>query len=133
MAADTLAALTERLRQFAAERDWEQFHSPKNLAMGVTAEAGELAAEFQWLEGPASHAPDAQRLERIRHEAADVLLYLVRLADRLQFDLVAAANAKIELNALKYPVEQFKGSARKYDEPLPPEPVSTAQVEPPRT
>jgi NTP pyrophosphatase (non-canonical NTP hydrolase) len=116
MTEDSLSRLTERLRRFAAERDWEQFHSPKNLAMGVTAEAGELAAEFQWIDGAASHAPDAAHLERIRHESADVLLYLVRLADRLGFDLVAAANEKIELNAAKYPVEKFRGSARKYTE-----------------
>jgi dCTP diphosphatase len=119
MPADSLHALTTRLRAFADERDWTQFHSPKNLAIGVAAEAGELVAEFQWLDEAASTAPDAERLERIRHEAADVLLYLARLADRLQFDLIEAANAKIELNARKYPVEQFRGSARKYDEPAP--------------
>lgn len=117
MTEDSLSSLTARLREFAAERDWEQFHSPKNLAMGVTAEAGELAAEFQWLEGPDSRTPDAERLERIRQESADVLLYLIRLADRLDFDLVTAANAKIDLNAIKYPIDRCKGSARKYSEP----------------
>ena len=114
--ADSLAGLTDRLRRFAAERDWEQFHSPKNLAIGVAAEAGELAAEFQWIDGADSYRPDAAHLDRIRHESADVLLYLVRLADRLQFDLVAAADEKIGLNALKYPVDKFKGSSRKYSE-----------------
>lgn len=116
MSTDSLAELTDRLRRFAAERDWEPFHTPKNLAMGVTAEAGELAAEFQWLDGQDSYHPDAERLERIRQEAADVLLYLVRLADRLDFDLVAAANDKISLNALKYPVELSRGSSKKYDQ-----------------
>ena len=116
MTDDSLAGLTERLRHFAAERDWEQFHSPKNLAIGVAAEAGELAAEFQWIEGADSYTPEAAHLERIRHESADVLLYLVRLADRLQFDLLAAANEKIGLNAVKYPVEKFRGSSRKYSE-----------------
>jgi len=113
---DSLVGLTDRLRRFAAERDWEQFHSPKNLAIGVAAEAGELAAEFQWIDGADSYRPDAAHLDRIRHESADVLLYLVRLADRLQFDLVAAADEKIGLNALKYPVDKFKGSSRKYSE-----------------
>jgi NTP pyrophosphatase (non-canonical NTP hydrolase) len=113
---DSLAGLTDRLRRFAAERDWDQFHSPKNLAIGVAAEAGELAAEFQWIDGADSYRPDAAHLDRIRHESADVLLYLVRLADRLQFDLVAAADEKIGLNALKYPVDKFKGSSRKYSE-----------------
>ncbi|MBC7781480.1 MAG: nucleotide pyrophosphohydrolase [Proteobacteria bacterium] len=115
MTHDSLSELTERVRQFAVARDWEQFHAPKNLAMGVSAEAGELAAEFQWLTGEESCAPDAERLARIRHEAADVLLYLVRLADRLDFDLVAAANAKIDLNGEKYPAEKVRGSATKYD------------------
>ncbi len=119
MPSDSLNALTERLRRFADERDWTQFHSPKNLAIGVAAEAGELAAEFQWLDEAASRAPEPERLARIRNEAADVLLYLARLADRLQFDLIEAANAKIELNAQKYPVERFAGSARKYNDPGP--------------
>jgi NTP pyrophosphatase (non-canonical NTP hydrolase) len=92
---ETLETLRDALRAFAAERDWDQFHSPKNLAIGVASEAGELAAEFQWIEGPASYHPEADHLDRIRHESADVLLYLVRLADRLQFDLVAAAEEKI--------------------------------------
>jgi len=113
---DSLVGLTARLRQFAAERNWEQFHSPKNLAMGVTAEAGELAAEFQWLDEAQSRVPEPERLERIRHESADVLLYLVRLADRLDFDLVQAANTKIDLNASRYPADEFRGSARKYTE-----------------
>jgi len=116
MSEDSLARLTVRLREFAAERDWEPFHSPKNLAIGVAAEAGELAAEFQWIDGTDSYHPDAAHLDRIRHESADVLLYLVRLADRLQFDLVAAAQEKIGLNALKYPADTFRGSSRKYSD-----------------
>jgi len=116
MPEDNLTQLTTRLRQFAAERDWEQFHSPKNLAMAVSAEAGELAAEFLWIEGPESRAPDAERLERIRFEAADVLNYLVRLADTLGFDLIAAANAKIDRNDLRYPADKVRGSSKKYDQ-----------------
>jgi NTP pyrophosphatase (non-canonical NTP hydrolase) len=114
--ADSLADLTERLRQFAAERDWDRFHTPKNLAMALTGEAGELAAEFQWLTEDESRALDPERLERVRQEAGDVLLYLARLADRAGFDLVAAAHAKIDLNAKHYPADRVRGSARKYTE-----------------
>ncbi len=113
---DSLGSLTERLRQFAAERDWDRFHTPKNLAMALTGEAGELAAEFQWLTEAESGALEPDRLERVRQEAGDVLLYLVRLADRAGFDLVAAAHAKIDLNARRYPAGQVRGSARKYTE-----------------
>ena len=113
---DSLNELTARLRAFAAARDWEQFHTPKNLAMALTAEAGELAAEFQWLEGAASLALDAEQLARVRDEAADVFIYLVRLADRLDFDLVAAANAKIDRNEARYPADQVRGQSKKYDE-----------------
>ena len=116
MTHDSLKELSTRLRAFAAERDWEQFHTPKNLAMAVTAEAGELAAEFQWLEGPASRVLDAERLARVRDEAADVFIYLARLADRLGFDLVAAANAKIDRNEARYPADQVRGQSKKYDE-----------------
>jgi len=116
MSHDTLNELTARLRQFAAERDWERFHTPKNLAMAVTAEAGELAAEFQWLEGPASLGLGAEHLARVRDEAADVCIYLVRLADRLGFDLVAAANAKIDRNEVRYPADRVRGQSKKYDE-----------------
>jgi NTP pyrophosphatase (non-canonical NTP hydrolase) len=111
-----LAALARRLREFATERDWEQFHSPKNLAMALVGEAGELAAEFQWMTEAQSKAPDAAQLARIRAESADVLNYLVRLADKLGIDLIAAANEKIEVNARRYPVEKVRGSSKKYTE-----------------
>jgi NTP pyrophosphatase (non-canonical NTP hydrolase) len=114
--ADSLSLLTQRLREFAAERDWEQFHSPKNLAMALTGEAGELAAEFQWLKDEESRHLDPERLQRVREEAGDVLLYLVRLADKLGFDLVEAAAMKMDLNAVRYPAEKVRGSAKKYDE-----------------
>lgn len=114
--ADRLDALTERLRAFAAERDWEQFHSPKNLAIALAVEAAELLEQFQWLTEEQSRAPDSARLQRVRHELADVLLYLLRLADRLQIDLCAAAAEKIEINAARYPAERVRGQARKYDE-----------------
>ncbi|MBP1626070.1 MAG: hypothetical protein H6Q00_545 [Holophagaceae bacterium] len=116
MTQDTLSDLTQRLRQFAAERDWERFHTPKNLAMALTGEAGELAAEFQWLTEAESQDLDPARMARVQQEAADVLLYLVRLADKLGFDLLEAARLKIEHNARNYPAEQVRGSARKYNE-----------------
>jgi NTP pyrophosphatase (non-canonical NTP hydrolase) len=113
---DSLDDLTRRLRDFAAEREWDRFHTPKNLAMALTGEAGELAAEFQWLTTEESLAPEAARLERVRQEAADVLLYLARLADKLGFDLIEAAQAKMALNAQRYPPHQARGNARKYTE-----------------
>jgi dCTP diphosphatase len=111
-----LPALARRLREFAEERDWEQFHSPKNLAMALVGEAGELAAEFQWMTEEHSKTPDSAQLARIRAEAADVLNYLVRLTDKLGIDLIAAANEKIEVNARRYPVERVRGSSKKYSE-----------------
>ena len=111
-----LPALATRLREFAAERDWDQFHSPKNLAMALVGEAGELAAEFQWMTEAQSKAPDPAQLARIRAESADVLNYLVRLADKLGIDLIEAAHEKIELNARRYPVDKVRGSSKKYNE-----------------
>jgi dCTP diphosphatase len=116
MNAKPLDDLTQRLRQFAAVRDWDQFHAPKNLAMALVAEAGELAAEFQWLTEAQSRAPDAEQLARIRAESADVLIYLIRLADKLGFDLLAAVDAKIEENERRYPADKVRGSSRKYTE-----------------
>ena len=116
MTSKPLDDLAQRLRQFAAIRDWDQFHPPKNLAMALVAEAGELAAEFQWLTEAQSRAPGAEQLARIRSESADVLIYLVRLADKLGFDLLAAADAKIEENERRYPADKVRGSSRKYSE-----------------
>ena len=100
---DNLDDLRERQRRFAAERDWEQFHMPKNLAMSVAIEAAEIMEHFQWLTAEQSTALDASVRREVAHEIADVLLYLVRLADVLEIDIAAAAREKIELNALKYP------------------------------
>ena len=108
--------LALRLREFTAARDWEQFHTPKNLATALVAEAGELAAEFQWLTAAQSSAPTVEQLERIRAESADVLIYLVRLADKLGFDLLAAAAAKITANEQRYPVDKVRGSSKKYNQ-----------------
>jgi dCTP diphosphatase len=116
MSAPSLQDLSLRLRQFTAERDWDQFHTPKNLAMALVAEAGELAAEFQWLTAAQSSAPTQEQLGRIRAEAADVLIYLLRLADKLGFDPLAAAAAKIEDNERRYPADKVRGSSKKYTE-----------------
>lgn len=111
-----LVELKERLRAFVAERDWEQFHSPKNLAMALSVEAAELVEIFQWLTEAESAAPDADRRRRAAEEMADVLWYLVRIADRLDIDLLQAAAEKLERNVVKYPAERVRGQARKYDE-----------------
>jgi dCTP diphosphatase len=108
--------LIQRLRAFAAARDWDQFHSPKNLAMALTSEAGELAAEFQWLTEDESRSPSPEQLAQIRTECADVLIYLIRLADKLNIDLIAAAHEKIEENERKYPADKVRGSAKKYSD-----------------
>jgi len=114
--ADALRTLQQRLAAFAAERDWQQFHSPKNLAMALSVEAAEVVEEFQWLTEAQSENLDADRRERVRLELADVLIYLLRLADRLDVDLLRAAEDKIEANARKYPAERVRGDARKYTE-----------------
>jgi dCTP diphosphatase len=111
-----LVALREALRRFAAERDWDQFHSPKNLAAALSFEAAELLEHFQWLTEEASRSLPEPAKARVAEEMADVLLYLVRLADKLDVDLAAAAVAKIARNAQKYPVDKARGSIRKYTE-----------------
>src|SRR5581483_4800703 len=95
---DILGRLRDELRRFAAERDWDQFHSPKNLASALSVEAAELLEHFQWLTEEQSRTLPPESLEQVTHELADVFLYLIRLADRLEVDLVAAATRKIELN-----------------------------------
>jgi NTP pyrophosphatase (non-canonical NTP hydrolase) len=111
-----LAPLRDSLRQFAAERDWDQFHSPKNLAMALAVEAAELLERFQWVtEEDSKRLPPAE-LARVREEMADVLNYLVRLADKLGIDLLEAARDKVALNAQKYPVEKARGNAKKYSD-----------------
>ncbi len=109
-----LLDLRDALRRFAADRDWDQFHTPKNLAMALSVEASELLEHFQWLTAEQSASLDTHTLQRVREELADVLLYLVRLADRLDVDLLAAAREKMVRNAEKYPVEKARGSSRKY-------------------
>ena len=113
---EVLRALQLRLAAFAAARDWEQFHSPKNLAMALSVEAAELVEEFQWLTEAESRALDKERRERVRLELADVFIYLLRLADRLDVDLMRAADDKMALNERKYPADRVRGDARKYTE-----------------
>jgi len=111
-----MISLRDALRQFAAERDWDQFHSPKNLAIALSVEASELLEHFQWLtEDQSSELPPEKRAE-VRDEMADVLLYLVRLADKLEVDLLDAAAKKIAQNAQKYPADQVRGSGKKYSD-----------------
>jgi NTP pyrophosphatase (non-canonical NTP hydrolase) len=98
-----LVTLRDALREFAAARDWRQFHSPKNLAMAMIVEAAELVEHFQWATQEESRAPSPEKLADIRDEIADTLIYLVELADALDIDLIAAARDKIVKNALKYP------------------------------
>ncbi len=111
-----LERLRDRLREFAAARDWNQFHSPKNLAIALSVEAGELLEQFQWLSDQESLILPNDKLEKIKDEIADVLLYLIRLADVLNVDLIKSADTKIEANAQKYPVDKSRGSAKKYTE-----------------
>jgi NTP pyrophosphatase (non-canonical NTP hydrolase) len=111
---DSLTELRELTRQFARERDWEQFHTPKNLAMALSVEVAELAEHFQWLPTGADAELDDAGRAGIRHELADVLLYLVQLADKSGVDLRAAALEKMALNAAKYPADQVRGAARTY-------------------
>ncbi|SMC26077.1 NTP pyrophosphatase, house-cleaning of non-canonical NTPs [Andreprevotia lacus DSM 23236] len=113
-----IVQLQQRLREFSAERDWDQFHTPKNLACALSVEAAELLELFQWLnDEQAQTAPQQPEFAtRLGEEISDVLLYLLRLADVTGIDLAAVVERKIALNALKYPAEQARGHARKYDQ-----------------
>ncbi len=105
--------LRERLRAFARARDWEQFHSPKNLSMALIVEAAELVEHFQWLTEAQSTRLDPKTFQAVEEEVADVFIYLVRLSDLLGIDLLDAAARKIALNEKKYPAEEVRGSAKK--------------------
>src|SRR3954470_15458432 len=110
------ARLRDLVRVFVAERDWDQFHSPKNLATALSVEAAELLEHFQWLQHGRVEELGDDKLREVRHEMADVLVYLVRLADKLDVDLFAAVQEKMVLNRAKYPADQVRGDARKYHE-----------------
>jgi NTP pyrophosphatase (non-canonical NTP hydrolase) len=111
-----LERLRDEVRKFVGERDWDQFHSPKNLAMALSAEAGELLEIFQWLTEEQSRSLDPAAQAAASDEIADVLIYLVRLADKVGVDPIAAAHRKLGANAEKYPVEKSRGSSKKYNE-----------------
>ncbi len=116
MAEASLDQLKQRLRRFVAERDWDQFHSPKNLSMALIAEAAELVEHFQWLTEEQSANLTQEKLAEVELELADIQIYLVELADRLQLDLMAAVEKKLAINASKYPAEKVRGSSKKYTE-----------------
>ena len=112
--ADSLAELQSAIDAFVAERDWAQFHAPKNLAMGVAIEAAEIMEHFLWCSGEESSALDAAKRAEVANEIGDVLIYLIELGRSLDIDVIAAARAKLELNREKYPVAKAKGRATKY-------------------
>jgi len=111
-----LSDLQTRLRQFAQDRDWEQFHAPKNLAMALAVEAGELMEHFQWLSEAQSEQLAPDKLKTVGFEVADVFIFTVRLADRMGIDLADLVEQKIKLNEQKYPADKVRGSAKKYTE-----------------
>jgi len=113
---DDLTELNARLLRFAQERDWEPFHSPKNLAMALAGESGELLEHFQWLTEAQSQALSEDKRAEVAMELADILIYLLRLSERLGIDLLAAAYRKIQINEQRYPVEKVRGDARRADE-----------------
>ncbi len=112
-----IKAIQQQIRLFAQEREWEKFHTPKNLSMAMTVEAGELMELFQWLnEADAKNIMGTDKAKNVKRELADVAVYLLRLCDVLDIDLTQAISEKMQENALKYPVDKSKGHARKYDE-----------------
>lgn len=113
---DSIDSLRDRLREFARERDWDQFHTPKNLSMALIGEAAELVEHFQWVDGNSSHLLDDKVRPSVEEEIADIFIYLVRIADKLDIDLYSAAERKIAINACKYPADKVKGSSKKYTE-----------------
>jgi NTP pyrophosphatase (non-canonical NTP hydrolase) len=113
---DPLQDLRDALRRFAAERDWDQFHSPKNLAIALNVEAAELLEHFQWMSDAESAAIPPEKRAKVGEELADVLLYLIRLADKLDVDLARATGEKLSINAEKYPVHKARGTSKKYTE-----------------
>jgi NTP pyrophosphatase (non-canonical NTP hydrolase) len=111
-----IEALTKRLRQFAEDRDWDQFHAPKNLSMALMVEAAELAEHFQWLSEQQSMELSSEKLKEVSYEVADVFIYCLRLADKLGVDLANIVDEKIAINEKKYPADKVRGSSKKYTE-----------------
>jgi NTP pyrophosphatase (non-canonical NTP hydrolase) len=113
---ESLESLRDRLREFASERDWDQFHTPKNLSMALIAEAAELIEHFQWVEGNQSHLLEDKTRQSVEEELADILIYLVRISDKLGIDLYKAVDRKILINERNYPSDKVRGSSKKYTE-----------------
>jgi dCTP diphosphatase len=111
-----LKEIRDQLRQFAEARDWDQFHSPKNLVMALSVEVAELTEHFQWLTADESEELDAEMLKQVEEEIADTQLYLIRLADKLGVDIVEVSKRKLKINEQKYPADQVRGSSKKYSE-----------------
>lgn len=109
-------AIQKKIRQFVEERDWEKYHTPKNLAMALAGECGELLEIFQWLTPEESQElmKDPKKAKQVQHELADIMVYVLRLADKLEISLIDAIDEKLNLNAQKYPVHLSKGSSKKY-------------------
>lgn len=114
----SITTLQQKLQKFYIEREWGQFHDPKNLIMALNGELGELTELFQWLtpEQAKNIMQDPDKAKRVKEELADVFVYLISLSDKLDIDLIDAAYQKIEVNAQKYPVEKAKGNAKKYSD-----------------
>jgi len=116
MAEDRIETLKKKIRQFRDERDWKQFHNPKDLAISIAIEAGELLEEFQWKDAVGVENKVKQEKHKVEDEMADIYIYLLEMSDVLGVDLIEAANRKMAKNAAKYPVEKAKGSNKKYTE-----------------
>lgn len=111
-----LEELRVRIRDFASERDWDRFHSPKNLSMALIVEAGELVEHFQWIKQSESFELPPEKLDAVEQELADIFVYLIRIADQLGIELIGAAKKKIQSNNAKYPADIVRGSSKKYTE-----------------
>ena len=116
MAETDFDRIKKQVRQFVAERQWDQFHSPKNLSMALIVEAAEMVEHFQWLTEEQSCNLSPEKLAEVELELADIQIYLISLAEKLKLDIVAAAEKKLVLNAQKYPVEKVRGNSKKYNE-----------------
>jgi NTP pyrophosphatase (non-canonical NTP hydrolase) len=116
MAESDFDRIKKQVRQFVVERDWDQFHSPKNLSMALIVEAAEMVEHFQWLTEDQSSNLSAEKLAEVEQELADIQVYLISLAEKLKLDLIAAVEKKLVLNAQKYPVDKARGNSKKYNE-----------------
>ena len=111
-----LKTLDSKIKAFAKERDWDQYHSPKNLSMALIGEAAELIEEFQWLTEEQSHNLEPEKLSKVKDELGDIFIYLLRISGVLGVDILEAANEKFKKNEQKYPADKCRGSSKKYNE-----------------